>query len=355
MAICINRNAVEYQLLKERANISSVILDLKCKEFLGKYNRFPHLDELPGSNSEQYLRDKLKLRKNNSTSIKNILEFTNSNSIDEAVTRLNDQYRDKEIKIIPIVEDAIVKIADRPTEGKPNITKINTPDSDINSAETITSALYKLSELYGIKTIQVTDAELSSAEWKDLMPRNRFVNAFIYKGNIYINIDRASVDAPIHELLHLFVGSMRFTNPNLYQALIQSAEMLPNYQNFLSEYQDKTRNDANEEIFIQELAKFLVGMESDFDTMSEATLYEIKYNVGRVLDSILMGDLSAKTLTPDFLYNASLKEIADYTNSNIMTNYYSGTLGLEGSELHRQLNNMKSDLLKKGQLKEICD
>lgn len=92
-------------------------------------------------------------------------------------------------------------------------------------------------------------------------------------------------------------------------------------------------------------------MESAFDTLAEETLYEIRRNVTRLLDSILMGDVSAKSITSDRLYTSTLKEIAQYTNSEIMTNKF---FGFTESYVHRQLNNMKSDLIKEGSLEENC-
>jgi hypothetical protein len=40
--------------------------------------------------------------------------------------------------------------------------------------------------------------------------------AFIKNGTIYINIDNATIDSPIHEMLHLFIGSISFSNPQLF-------------------------------------------------------------------------------------------------------------------------------------------
>jgi len=42
--------------LKNRANISELVLDSVCRDYLDKYDRFPYLDEIPGANSEQDLR-----------------------------------------------------------------------------------------------------------------------------------------------------------------------------------------------------------------------------------------------------------------------------------------------------------
>ena len=37
------------------------------------------------------------------------------------------------------------------------------------------------------------------------------VSAFILDGNIIVNSDIASVDAPVHELMHVLLGSLKFT------------------------------------------------------------------------------------------------------------------------------------------------
>ena len=45
----------------------------------------------------------------------------------------------------------------------------------------------------------------------------------VHNGKIYINTDRADIDAPIHEMTHMLLGSIRFKNPDLYFDLIESA------------------------------------------------------------------------------------------------------------------------------------
>ena len=228
----------------------------------------------------------------------------------------------------------------------------NIYDTEPNDYLVLNNTLQKLAELYGINFNTVTDAELNSERWANLMPESRLVNAFIYDGQIYINIDRANLDAPLHEMLHIFVGSMRFTNPDMYQELIQLSERFPNYDKLTSQFSGKTRNDINEEIFITEISKHLTGQKSALTGIDEKLMYEISYNVHRVLDSVLMGTESSRTITDDILYTLSLKDLAFELNSAIMTN---NIPPLRDSELHRTLNNMKSDLIKEGKLKEICD
>ena len=62
MAVCINRNLREYQTLKEMSGIPEIILDFYCSKYLEKFDRLPELDELPNVNSEEYLKDSIKIQ-----------------------------------------------------------------------------------------------------------------------------------------------------------------------------------------------------------------------------------------------------------------------------------------------------
>ena len=547
---------MEYRTLKERSGISDFILEAICVDFLDKYDRFPYLDEIIGSNSEPYVRKTLQLDEHNSTNIDNILSTTGASTIEQANISLNDQYRDVEVEITPLNKDAIVEITKRPTEdnfdnwteedeilaraprnaegqllapngkvsnltekqyaqvrtkafkrwfgdwendptnaskivdenGEPlivyhytdneNLTKFSTDfdnyfskaggtknaiffttdnvvpgtednfltsrktklslflniknlekfhgtkddlhkkgttyrevvnksseregsengivftgfddnrkenqtiyivhnpnqiksatgnsglfnrqnnniyDPEPNGYLVFTQALNKLASLYGIKFNDITDAELNSEKWKSIIPDINSVNAFVYNGQIYINIDKANLDAPIHEMMHILVGSIRFQNPKLYTELISLAEQFPNYSKLIQKFPGRTRNDVNEEIFIEEVSRYLSGLSSNIADITPKLQYEISYNVKRLLDTILMGQDSVKTLTNDRLFSLSLKELAQQVNSSIMKNNFHGTINVENSELHRKLNNIKSDLYNQGTLKEYCN
>lgn len=345
MLTCINKNSVEYQALKKKSGISEFILESVCRNYLDKYNRLPYLDELPGSNSEPYVRDILKVKENNSATIDNILQYTSAASIEEANAKLNDQFRDLEISITPIINEAFIDINHRPTED--NFLEI--PKKEIGSVNNVlvfTEALNKLSKSYGINFKVVTNEELSSGKWNQI-PNINTVKGFIYKGDIYINIDKADVSTPIHEMMHLLVGSIRFQSPNLYQELINLAKDIPKKEN-----RDRTENDLNEEALVEEVSRLLTNQES---RISDSRLqYEILYNVKRVLDSILMGTDSVKTISTNRLFNTSLKDLAKEVNSHIMSNSFFGFINSENSELHRKLSNLKSDLFNNNELIEQC-
>ena len=350
----LDTSSLGYQALRQKVDTPDLLLEALCEDYLTKYNRLPYLDEIPNSNSEPALRSIFNIKSNNLVNIKEILETTSTSTIEEATAKINDEYRDLEVKIIPIDEDALVQITHKPKDNNFETNNIDQKNF-LENYVVFTNALNKLAQLYGIKFNSITDAELASDQWQGLIPEASAVNAFIYNGQIYINTDRNSIDAPIHEMLHLFVGSMRFTNPKVYQNLIDSVTKIPRYNILLSQYKNRTRNDANEEIFVTELAKFLVGLDSELTNLTSADIHSISYNVNRMLDIMLLGQDSASTIPSNEVFNLSLKSIAKQINSSALLNNFSGTFNAEGSELHRKLNNIKADLYKEGTLEEHCE
>lgn len=353
MLTCINKNSPEYQTLKNKSGIQDYILNAICRNYLDEYGRFPYLDELQGSNSEPHLKERFHII-NNGASVDTILQETGTETIEDATISINNEYRDLEVEITPIVDEAIIDITHRPTTNNFNVTPVEV-DATINSYQVFNNSLQKLANLYGINFNTVTDAELTTPEWREIAPEVATANAFVRNGQIYINTDHSSVDAPLHELMHILVGSMRFTNPNLYQELVNSVEKFPNYKILSQDYINRSKNDMNEEIFVTEVSRYLLGLSSNISNFDLKILNEINYNVKRVLDSILMGQDSVKTITDDLLYTKSFKELAQVVNSTALNNQFKGFINVEGSSLHRRLNNIKSDLFKNKQLKEHCD
>lgn len=289
---CINKQTIEYEDLKRSSTLSSNVLDAYCIDFQNKHNRMPRLDEIPGSKSSQFLKEELKVNRFNGVSNEKLFEYTGTNSVQEAVVNLNNHYVDTETSAIDLGETSLIQFKQRPDTLSKEIETYYTPDI-LGSNEVIIDGLNKLRTLYGYDIKEVTQFELDSEEWSELMPKNKLVNGFIYNGNIYVNVDRMTSDTRVHEMLHLLVGAIRFTNPNLYQELLQATANIPNIAEIMQvNHFDKTQNDALEEIFVEELSKKLVGMPSKLNNLSKEQLYEINYNVKRILDTLLDGDYS---------------------------------------------------------------
>ena len=128
----------------------------------------------------------------------------------------------------------------------------------------------------------------------------------IYNGNIYINTDIASIDSPLHEIMHLLLGSIKFSNPDLYYNLVSLSEQFTGYDKLIKTFKNRTKSDINEELFVTEFSRFMMGEDSILSELDENTMYEISYNVHRLLDSILMGNYSSNKISSN-IYSLSLK------------------------------------------------
>lgn len=342
---CVNKNTREYQTLLKQSGLPDFILSAEVGRFLEKLDRYPYLDELQGANSESAIKEDLQLNKDGITNSNNILSATNTENIEQAVPKLNDKYRDKEIEILTLGDKSKVYITPRPAS------EVNTiiDNDDVNSLLYLNQVLDKLQDLYGINIIHISNAELNTPKWKNIIGVHS-TKAFVYNGNIYINTDIATVDSPVHEMLHILFGSMKFQNRELYEQLISSAENFN--QETIELYPNRTKDDINEEAFITELSKYLTGQKSALDGLDQKSKYEIFYNVNRTLDSILMGEASVNCIPKSQLYQMNLKTLAKLVGSVSMTSDFHGTM--DNATLNRILANKKSELMEKGELKEEC-
>ena len=60
MLSCINKNSVEFQTLKNKSGLTDFELEAYCRASIDKLGRFPYLDELPYSDSSEYLKKSIK-------------------------------------------------------------------------------------------------------------------------------------------------------------------------------------------------------------------------------------------------------------------------------------------------------
>jgi hypothetical protein len=67
------------------------------------------------------------------------------------------------------------------------------------------------------------------------------------------------------------------------------AEKFPEIDKYILNNPNKAYSDILEELFVEETAKYLSGLSSKINTLDSEVLYELHYNIKRLLDSILMG------------------------------------------------------------------
>ena len=362
--VCAYRGTHEYQKVAKHSGIhegspQEQAFDAEYLAFKNDHGRAPYSDEIVNINVDQSIEDlskSLKMNKNGGVKTETLLEETGTTTAREALIELNNRYRHLDIYALPLNKETYIEISKRPSQYMIQQDLNNLEDKEIfdgiSNIQVFNEALDKLTNRYGIQTKFITTEELLS-NFQELTDDLPFVKAFVLNGDIYINVDNASVDSKLHEITHLLIGSLRFKNAKLYQNLVNSVENIPNYQELYNTYKNRSRNDINEEIFVDQISKYYTGQESVISKLNNNQKYELEYNINRVLDTILMGDFSTNSIPVKDLFNLSLKDVAKLVNSALLSSYFSGTL--TKSEVHRINNNIKSDLMKKGELKEYCD
>lgn len=352
MANCININSVQYRELKRLSTLPDVLLKAEIARYQENHNgRFPNIDEIPGASSQEAIKQDLKIRNDGTSNIKDILEFTGTSDLNKATVVINDKYKDLDVEIIPLNKSAIVDIKERPSLYK----YVESPKLDFeltDSTTFITNSLDKMAKTMGINIKHMSMATMRQEGILKQVPDAVQSSAFIYNGDIYVNTDIATIDSQVHELMHIFLGSMRFKNPELYMELVQSVENLPNIETLARNYPNRTKLDLLEEVFVEEFSKYLSGVENEMTQLDPDVLYQISYNITRTLDSMLMGDNSVAAIDEDILYNSSLRSVGQMVNSSTMQNVRQGFLA--DALIHRTLANVKQELLENGDLKEEC-
>ena len=339
----------EYQTRLAQSGIPEPIFNTKCSIFLQKYNRLPNLDELPNVNSEPHLAETLNMTDVNSAMLDDILAVTGTSSIKEANAKINDTYSDLEVTLTPLLTEAIVDIEHRPSIYSMKETEPVEVVENPNMRSVIFDITNKLANLYGIKINVITSRDLIKFEQ---VPGIDTASAFIYNDEIYINADSARADAPIHEMTHLLLGSIRYKNPDLYFNLVQLAEKFPSYTSQKLYLQGRAESDILEEIFVEEVGKYLAGYDNEISSLPKDIQYELHYNINRLLDSVLMGDISVNSVG-NKAYSMTLPELVKEVNSKLLQPNFCGTL--DDAKQHRILANVKQDLIEKGDLKEVCE
>lgn len=346
---CLNRDTLEYQTLKNMSGVSEFVLDSSIRYYLDKYNRYPEIDEIPGADSSKNLKDVLKIKYEEDhgyLEIANLLQFTNKDTVEEAKHYINNVYKDCVVTITEMDDKALIRINKRPSQyGYLDINKSDTnfKVGKINNPKAaIREALNKLQTNYGIKVQYDLDIDQHGHKGS------------IQNGIIHIIEGEEDLEIPVHELLHIFLGAMKFTDPYFYKTIVSMAESLGNLNYISKNYAGRTYTDILEEAFIAEYAKYVVGKEKNLiESLPIEIISKIDYHVKRNLDSFLNGNYSVSGWDFSNVMQSTLKELTEFTESNLVQEFVPNATNL--AALNRKIANFKQTLIEDNKLKEICE
>lgn len=341
---CVNINSRDFQILQKKSGIPESLLSAYVGGHLDRFGEFPRLEDLPGANSEPYLREVLKA-KGNSVKLQNLLDYAGTDSLEEAIHYINQNHGDLQVEVFPINKDGIIKITHKPSryDNLDDVEEIEV-NPHMNSTVALTNMVGKLFNLYGI-AIQMTD----SAQLEE-MGIPSLAKGLIVDGNILINQDIATIDTPIHEMLHLLVGGIRFKHPELYKSLVEHAQDFSNLEELAKTYPNRTQLDLLEESLITELSKFIVGEDNEISKLGNAVQKTIIKDFCDTLDYALMGTKSVEIVSD--LSEHTIESLAKVVQSRTFQNKFKGTL--DQAKLTRKVANLKEQLMKNNKLEEKC-
>ena len=389
MLNCLNPElSQKVQTLQEMSGLSDFSLKSQIRHYTQLHNgRLPNLDELDGSDSRSYLYKTYNIKAKKSQKISDLAKkvlgekyqkIDIQTTVSEITHKLNNIFTD--LILIPHIYGKNVgfEIQRRPTINYSEPVDTYIPNRG-SAGNVLNSILDKLNDLYGIKVNIFTPGNTALLqELRNKTGNSKYslagVNGFIYNGEIYISSKLSEQDADktkVHELLHLIVGSIKFTNPSVYNNFVKLAsQYTTQFQEFVNTEFGKevdlqtlpTLSDYQEEFIVEELAKYLSGMPNSIlntnpfnnDEKAKDLRYQVLYNMNRVLDTAFMGDYSVKSIPPANLYTMTLEDIMHVINSVYVKNSNFKNL-VQQSQQHRILANKKKQLVNDNKLILKCE
>ena len=351
----LRRNDRKYIERKEICGVDEKRFDAYSSTFMDNYGRLPHVEEIPGASSHDAISRDLKLDKDGYTSEESIANATGKKTLREQQQELNNKYTDVEIVLnqtpngnIRVDENPRPKIYGKPDDGyiEPNLSK--------NELSMSLGAMCdRISKLYGVNVHLVTTAAIEEMGVYDAIR----AKGFVQNGEIFINSDIATVDTPIHELMHMVMGTLKAHDIGLYNKLCDITTKMYNIEKQAVEYPNRTRRDIQEELFVLETARYISGMKSGFEKLEKGDLSEFAYLFNRSIDTMVNGRISANNcdISSVISSGASISDISAMLRSRIFDASNPLIIDERAAALHRINSNKKEELIKRGILKEICE
>lgn len=335
MSVCINKNTAEFQTLLKQSGLPEFYIAGICSQFLEQYDRFPYLDEIDGADSSKYIQEQLNM-KHGAAKIEKILEMTGTNSLEEAQININNIFRDVEVEIIPLTNTAKINITKRPTlQPRGELVE----HSLIANPKLIYENTVNKLQSYYNSSIQI----IYNDEAKKLNPKLVNMTQFSHEGQLFINPSYMSMKYEVP--MALLMSDLQ--RQPFYMSLLEKTEGTPVLKNLIELYPERSIIDLQQEALIEylnRLAKFNI----DSLHLPGNMKHEIMYHIRRTLDSILMGDISVKGFSNVNVFNKSLEQLCELTNSSLDAINYVGT------NLDDIFDAKEKQLIENGELMEYC-
>lgn len=219
--------------------------------------------------------------------------------------------------------------------------------SNYDSPELILAMSSILEDKFKIKVNFIHNSELEN--FSDIEEIND-LRAFVKNGEYYINIDKASIAEPLHELLHMVLASMKYSDPENYMKLVSSIESHPLFGEVSKNYLE-VKSDLLEETFIRLFS----------DTVRRKILNSGVFNTETFMNSI-KASITEMFDLKDSLEGESAYNLLDIDVRDILANFSSTILedfdsvyNKDNALVMMSISTKLREFIKDGKLKEQCN
>ena len=379
MSICLDHESFEYQSLKNRTDIPGFHFDAICSYYLERYGRFPKLDEIPNTNSINVLNNKLGSSEEvldiesgvpyhqfttSEEKLKKLLGIPDRDSLEE---NFLEEIKQKFIQAYPDLD--LISFSKVGNKYTINVRRIASKwfnrkaefeqNENVFSIVVINNLIEKAIQRFGRKIYKITDLDLASPKWNGLIDRSKTNKAFIYNGDIYINVDHATIEDTLHEFLHLILGSIEQKEGKDYYNLISKIasdeqwleSQLPMFYKPGTNQLDRSMSDILEELFVREMSKYLTGQKSKIQEFESEVQNLILNDFMSGFNQIFGANYSIDMNNPLLSFQTSLINLGN----NLESIHFSVNL-IEKSTKHRINSNLVSKYLQQfNNIQELCN
>lgn len=224
-----------------------------------------------------------------------------------------------------------------------------------DNRETISIISERLSKLYGVNATLLTHQEMIQ-KGKELKSNFENVRAYAVASTneMFINVDKASIAEPLHELSHIIMPGLKSKNPKAYNMIMDKIQDHPSYTDIAENYPELTGRDLDEEVFVTIFAEYFrekMLSEEKNNWLSEE-FFELADNIPSVTSLLFDNDIDSDSYD---LMNMTLEDIMNDFGSAMITGRLKPliqiAINLNGNTDVRKIY---KSLMDKGKLKKIC-
>lgn len=197
---------------------------------------------------------------------------------------------------------------------------------------------------------------VSSRSVKDLFeddPNCWGAKAFIANGEVYINVDYASVTDPLHEFAHILMSGLKW-NPeyaDVYYTAVSAISNHPDFDRYAAMYTNKHGSDLQEEVFIKILQNYLDNTIAEWD--DNVTLEELNDGLFDAINRILGINVNGQSLFN--LGTTNLETLLNVFKSALFDQKYSDIIDLDWVVTSQKTATLKNNYVEEEKLKQECD